>query len=82
MTAKRGPQAVLEIVIHEGRNRQVRKMADQIAHPVARLKRVRIGHVSDTRLRPGDFRDLTPGEVRHLTGEAPKTAAATTKSKQ
>jgi len=82
MTSKRGPQAVLEIVIHEGRNRQVRKMADQIAHPVARLKRVRIGHVSDTRLRPGDFRDLTPGEVRHLTGEAPKPAAATRKSKQ
>jgi pseudouridine synthase len=75
MTSKRGPQSVLEIVIHEGRNRQVRKMADQIAHPVARLKRVRIGHVSDTRLRPGDFRDLTPGEVRHLTGETPKKKA-------
>ena len=68
LTTKRGPQAVLEIVIHEGRNRQVRKMADAIAHPVARLKRVRIGPVSDTRLRPGDFRELTKAEIKHLTG--------------
>jgi len=68
LTTKHGPQAVLEIVIHEGRNRQVRKMADAIAHPIARLKRVRIGPVTDTRLRPGDFRDLTAAEVTYLTG--------------
>jgi 23S rRNA pseudouridine2605 synthase len=67
-TTKRGPQAVLEIVIHEGRNRQVRRMADAIAHPVARLKRIRIGSVTDSHLRPGEFRDLTPTEIRVLTG--------------
>jgi pseudouridine synthase len=70
-TTKRGPQAVLEIVIHEGRNRQVRRMADAIAHPVARLKRVRIGHVVDASLRPGEFRDLTSGEIRSLQGQVP-----------
>jgi 23S rRNA pseudouridine2605 synthase len=71
LSGKKGPQSVLEIVIHEGRNRQIRRMADAIAHPVARLKRVRIGTISDTRLHPGDFRDLTPGEIKHLIGDPP-----------
>jgi pseudouridine synthase len=59
-------QTLLELTIREGRNRQVRKMCDAIAHPVARLRRVRIGPISDTRLRPGAFRDLTPEELRKL----------------
>lgn len=66
ISSKRGPQAVLEIAIREGRNRQVRHMADAIAHPVARLKRVRIGTIADTKLKLGHFRDLTPAEVRAL----------------
>ena len=68
VSGKRGAQAVLEFVIREGRNRQVRKMCDAIAHPVARLRRTRIGNVSDSVLKPGDFRDLTPAEVRRLGG--------------
>ena len=79
VAGKRGAQSVLEIVIHEGRNRQIRRMADAIAHPVARLKRVRIGHVTDPALRPGDFRELTPGEIRDLMKGAP---AATTKHEE
>jgi pseudouridine synthase len=67
LAGKRGEQSVIEIAIREGRNRQVRKMADAIAHPVARLRRIRIGTITDTKLRPGQFRDLTPGEVRALT---------------
>jgi pseudouridine synthase len=67
---RKGDQTLLEIVLKEGRNRQVRKMCDAIAHPVARLKRVRIGGVSDATLRPGQFRDLTPAEVRALTRPA------------
>ncbi len=66
MAGRKGEQSVLEVVIYEGRNRQVRKMCDAIAHPVARLRRVRIGTISDSRLRPGDFRDLTAPEVRAL----------------
>ena len=62
-----GSQTVLEIVIHEGRNRQVRRMCDAIAHPVARLRRTRIGPVSGRGLKPGGLRDLTPAEVRALT---------------
>jgi len=62
----RGPQAMLSLAIHEGRNRQVRKMCDAIGHPVVRLRRVRIGPIRDARLKPGEFRDLTPREVAAL----------------
>jgi 23S rRNA pseudouridine2605 synthase len=61
-----GAQAVLAFVIHEGRNRQVRNMCDAIGHPVVRLKRVRIGPISDERIRPGEFRDLTDREIAQL----------------
>jgi pseudouridine synthase len=71
MPGKRGEQSMLEIVIHEGRNRQIRRMADAIAHPVARLKRVRIGNVTDSSLKPGHFRDLNPGEIRDLLKAKP-----------
>jgi pseudouridine synthase len=64
--ARGATQAVLEIALHEGRNRQVRHMCDAIAHPVARLRRTRIGPVTDRGLKPGVLRDLTPAEVRSL----------------
>ena len=56
----------LRITIHEGRNRQVRRMAEAIGHPVRRLVRVRIGPLSDRRLAPGAWRPLTQAEVRAL----------------
>jgi pseudouridine synthase len=58
--------AVLLITVREGRNRQVRKMCDAIGHPVDALRRVAIGPIRDTRLKPGQWRDLTPDEVRKL----------------
>jgi 23S rRNA pseudouridine2605 synthase len=63
----REPRGVIELTIREGRNRQVRYMCDAIGHPVDRLRRTRIGTITDTRLRPGEFRDLTPAEIRALT---------------
>jgi 23S rRNA pseudouridine2605 synthase len=57
---------VLRIVIHEGRNRQVRRMCDAVGHPVRRLVRTRIGPVTDPSLRPGAWRMLTGSEVRAL----------------
>jgi pseudouridine synthase len=63
---RRGKQVVLEIVLREGRNRQVRRMCDAIAHPVERLRRTRIGPVTDRRLRPGQIRDLTKAELNRL----------------
>jgi 23S rRNA pseudouridine2605 synthase len=56
----------LRITIHEGRNRQVRRMCEAVGHPVRRLVRVRIGPLSDRRLAPGAWRPLTQAEVRAL----------------
>ena len=72
-----GSQAVLSFVIHEGRNRQVRNMCDAIGHPVVRLKRVRIGPISDERIRPGEFRDLTEREIALLKHASADRAAVT-----
>lgn len=57
---------MLRLVLHEGRNRQVRRMCEAVGHPVRRLVRTRIGPVTDAGLRPGKWRPLTPGEVRAL----------------
>ena len=69
--ATAGEQALLSLVIHEGRNRQVRKMCDAIGHPVVRLRRVRIGPIADDRLPPGKFRELTRREVESLQKTRP-----------
>ena len=61
---------VLRIVIHEGRNRQVRRMCDAIGHPVIRLVRTRIGPLRDQRLAPGAWRPLTVAELRALEAAA------------
>jgi 23S rRNA pseudouridine2605 synthase len=61
---------VLRIVIHEGRNRQVRRMCSAIGHPVRRLVRTRIGPLRDNTLRPGQWRVLEAAEVRSLAGAA------------
>ncbi len=52
--------------IHEGRNRQVRRMCEAIGHPVQRLVRTRIGPLTDRKLKPGTWRLLTTDEVRSL----------------
>jgi pseudouridine synthase len=62
----RETQAIVEIALHEGRQRQVRKMFDAVGHPVVRLKRVRIGPIADENLKTGYWRELTPGEVARL----------------
>ena len=58
---------VVRLTIHEGRNRQVRRMCDAIGHPVLRLVRTRIGPIVDRSLRPGDWRELSTAERRALT---------------
>jgi 23S rRNA pseudouridine2605 synthase len=60
------PPSVLTITIHEGRNRQIRRMCDAIGHPVVRLVRTRIGPLVDRSLKPGTWRPLTLDEVRSL----------------
>ena len=58
--------SVLRLTIHEGRNRQVRRMCDAIGHPVVRLIRTRIGPLADRSLAPGAWRELTVDELRSL----------------
>lgn len=60
-----GPD-VIRLVIHEGRNRQVRRMCEAVGHPVLRLVRTRIGTLTDGTLTPGAWRPLTQDEVRAL----------------
>jgi 23S rRNA pseudouridine2605 synthase len=59
-------RAAIELTIHEGRNRQVRRMCEAVGHPVRRLVRTRIGPLSDARLAPGSWRALRSDEVRAL----------------
>ena len=69
--AENGQQALLSFVLREGRNRQVRNMCDSIGHPVVRLRRVRIGPITDEHIRPGEFRDLSPQEIALLRKTKP-----------
>lgn len=57
---------LIRLVIHEGRNRQVRRMCEAVGHPVQRLVRTRIGPITDTRLKPGEFRVLDQRELLAL----------------
>jgi len=58
--------STVSITIHEGRNRQVRRMFDSIGHEVERLVRTRIGPLTDTRLKPGAWRELSLAERKAL----------------
>lgn len=73
--------SVLRITIHEGRNRQVRRMCEAVGYPVARLVRTRIGPLVDRSLAPGSHRTLVAEEMRVLrravadrASEAPETS--------
>jgi len=57
---------VLRLTIHEGRNRQVRRMCEAVGHPVVRLVRTRIGPLREPRLKPGEWRPLEVAEVLAL----------------
>jgi 23S rRNA pseudouridine2605 synthase len=63
---KKKQTAIIEIAIHEGRNRQVRRMFEAIGHEVLKLKRERYGFLTLGGLKAGDARELTPHEVKQL----------------
>lgn len=58
--------SLVRLVIHEGRNRQVRRMCEAVGHPVRRLVRTRLAGLTDPSLRPGTWRSLSLDEVRAL----------------
>ena len=57
-----------EVTLYEGHNQQIRKMFDAIGNSVVKLRRTRIGSVTDPYLKVGQSRDLTQDEVKKLTG--------------
>ncbi len=59
----------LRLVMHEGRKRQIRRVAAALGHPVRQLIRVRIGPVQLGQLKPGEWRPLTETELASLSGE-------------
>ena len=62
-----------EVKLREGRTQQIRKMFQAVGHPVSKLKRVAIGPISDPKLTPGVWRELTKQEVKMLeTMKEPK----------
>jgi len=63
-------EGVLRIVVHEGRNRQVRRMCEAVGHPVERLVRVRVGPLTLRGLDPGEWRELAQSEVNALSEHA------------
>ncbi|MCS0672295.1 23S rRNA pseudouridine(2605) synthase RluB [Cytobacillus firmus] len=69
---KKKQTAIVEISIHEGRNRQVRRMFEAIGHPVLKLKREKYGYLNLQGLSAGDARELTAHEVKQLRALAMK----------
>lgn len=63
---KHKDSSVLEISIHEGRNRQVRKMCEYIRHPILELQRIAVGELTLNDLKAGEWRYLTEKEVKYL----------------
>ncbi|MGB2756352.1 MAG: pseudouridine synthase [Acidimicrobiia bacterium] len=70
LLAVRGDSALVEVVVHEGRNRLIRRVADNLGYPVISLSRTKIGPIADTRLRLGEWRTLELGEVNALRAAA------------
>lgn len=69
-------RAVLEIVLYEGRNREIRKMCEALGLEVARLKRISVGPVRLGMLPQGKYRELTKEEMRALAAEIKKGESA------
>lgn len=68
-----------EVRLREGRTNQIRKMFQVKGHPVSKLRRVAIGALSDTKLEPGEWRELSPREIRMLSGDKTDRAVKTPK---
>jgi 23S rRNA pseudouridine2605 synthase len=65
----------IELTLHEGRNRQVRRMLETVGHPVRRLHRSRYAGLALAGLAPGEWRELTPAEVSALRTPSTRTSS-------
>lgn len=75
LTAGDGDSTWLRVVMHEGKNRQIRRVAEALGHPVIKLTRTHIGSVALGNVKPGTYRELSRSEVKALEAEVkPKPA--------
>ncbi len=77
---REGGNVWFEVTLYQGKNQQIRRMFDSIGHSVVKLRRVKIGHLTDRGLAPGRYRELTAGEVARFF--QPESKASNRKSKQ
>jgi 23S rRNA pseudouridine2605 synthase len=68
---KEGGNCWYEVTLREGKNQQIRRMFDSIGHSVTKLRRVSIGHLTESGLAPGAYRDLKASEVNRFFQPAP-----------
>ncbi|PZU97679.1 MAG: pseudouridine synthase [Pseudanabaena sp.] len=66
-TQNQFPKTLLKIILSEGRNRQIRRVADQLGHPVLKLHRVAIASISIDGINAGEFRMLSDREIKSLS---------------
>lgn len=70
IVSEHGKRSIVELVIHEGRNRIVRRLLAEVGHPVVKLTRTRIGPIRMGKLRVGEMRDVTEDELGALLDRA------------
>lgn len=70
LTRRDASSSIIEMTIHEGRKRQVKRMCKAVGHPVIRLKRTALGFLTLEGLEPGQYRYLLQNEVVHLQAMA------------
>ncbi len=63
---RKAQTSIIEVTLHEGKNRHIRRMMEQIGHPVMKIKREKYGHINLHGLRPGQSRELTRQEIHQL----------------
>lgn len=76
VVSEHGHRAIVEIVLHEGRNRIVRRMLDAVGHPVIELVRTQLGPLQLGGLKPGQVRELSGDQIRSLYAAADPTDAS------
>lgn len=74
-------RSVLYVQLSEGRNRQIRRMLERLGHEVKRLRRISMGPLTLTGLRPGQWRELLPNEIESLERAAFGTRASSKSAK-
>jgi len=76
---REGGNVWYEVTLRQGKNQQIRRMFDSIHHSVVKLRRVRIGDITDAGIAPGEYRELSQPEVRRLMENETKPQRRTRK---